>query len=777
MNDAVLNIIIKAVDQASKVATGVGGAFSTAGDKMYAAGKKANDIGGELSTKLTLPIVGAGVAAIKMGTDFNAGMANVATLIPGNIAHVNELKGSVQEMAIRTGKSTADLSGGLYQVLSAFGDTADSAKILEINAKSAAAGMAETTDAINLTSAVTKGYGDTSATAVQKASDLALLTVRLGQTTFPELAASIGSVTPLAAGLNVAQEELFGTMATFTGVTGGAAEVSTQLRGVLQSLMAPTDATSAVMKRLGYENGAAMIKAKGLQGTIAILTDEAKKTGKPLQDYISSIEGQTLAMAASGGQADTYKDKIKQMGDAAGTTDVAFGEATQGVNKAGFAMQQARAQVEVMAQKVGDLLAPYVERLANHVSNLAAKFQGLNPEQQKMIVMVAGIVAAIGPALMIVGKITQAFALMTKGIGGIVTATKLLASGVGMAAKAVVTSFTFMAAHPMILALTVAIIAIAGLVYLIIRNWDTLKGWFTGFWDFIKGIFSAAWTWIKDNWQLVLTLMLGPVGAFVALVITHWNTIKNAAVAVFNAIKAAVMFVIDGIIAYFNFWLAVVTGVFNAIKAAAEWVWNLITSIIRAYINTWVSIISGIIGVVSNVFNSAKNAVMNIWGSISGWFSGLIGGIGGVFGRVTGIITAPFRAAFNGIASLWNSSIGKLSFKAPDWVPGIGGKGFSMPTLPMLAEGGLVNKPTLAGIGEGGEAEAVIPLSRLERMLERNQDRALASTGNQTTNNTRHTTVNVYPQTAEAVREVFRQLDNDTILSNKGLTPTRGGAL
>lgn len=104
------------------------------------------------------------------------------------------------------------------------------------DARGATAGLAQTTEAINLTSAVTKGYGDATAEVVQHASDLASTTVRLGQTTFPELAASIGSVVPLAAALNVTQEELFGTMATFTGVTGNAAEVSTQLTSVLTAM-------------------------------------------------------------------------------------------------------------------------------------------------------------------------------------------------------------------------------------------------------------------------------------------------------------------------------------------------------------------------------------------------------------------------------------------------------------------------------------------------------------------------------------------------------------
>jgi hypothetical protein len=70
-----------------------------------------------------------------------------------------------------------------------------------------------------------------------------------------------------------------------------------------------------------------------------------------------------------------------------------------------------------------------------------------------------------------------------------------------------------------------------------------------------------------------------------------------------------------------------------------------------------------------------------------------------------------YKAIFNGIASLWNNTFGKLSFKVPGWVPGLGGKGFDVPNIPMLAQGGIVTGPTLAMIGEAGP-EAVVPLSR-----------------------------------------------------------------
>jgi hypothetical protein len=74
-----------------------------------------------------------------------------------------------------------------------------------------------------------------------------------------------------------------------------------------------------------------------------------------------------------------------------------------------------------------------------------------------------------------------------------------------------------------------------------------------------------------------------------------------------------------------------------------------------------------------------------------------------------------FKTVFNGIATIWNNTIGKFSFTVPSWVPGIGGKGFSMPDIPMLAAGGIVTGPTLAMIGEAGP-EAVIPLDRMGQM-------------------------------------------------------------
>jgi hypothetical protein len=79
------------------------------------------------------------------------------------------------------------------------------------------------------------------------------------------------------------------------------------------------------------------------------------------------------------------------------------------------------------------------------------------------------------------------------------------------------------------------------------------------------------------------------------------------------------------------------------------------------------------------------------------------------------LLLATFKTIFNAIGAIWNNTLGKISFEVPNWVPGLGGKGFSFPKIPALAEGGIVTGPTVALIGEAGP-EAVIPLDRMVGM-------------------------------------------------------------
>lgn len=133
--------------------------------------------------------------------------------------------------------------------------------------------------------------------------------------------------------------------------------------------------------------------------------------------------------------------------------------------------------------------------------------------------------------------------------------------------------------------------------------------------------------------------------------------------------------------------------------------------------------------------NGAADWVGEKWGQAIEFFKGLGPAIVGALRMMGENVRALFSGIWQGLTSGFkgfinffikgiNTLIGganKLSFTAPEWVPGLGGKtiGFNLPTIPLLAKGGIATAPTLAMVGEGREHEAILPLSKLQSLIQR----------------------------------------------------------
>lgn len=133
--------------------------------------------------------------------------------------------------------------------------------------------------------------------------------------------------------------------------------------------------------------------------------------------------------------------------------------------------------------------------------------------------------------------------------------------------------------------------------------------------------------------------------------------------------------------------------------------------------------------------NGAADWVTQKWGQAIDFFKDFASAIVGAFRMMGEDVKALFSGIWQGLTSGFkgfinffikgiNTLIGganKLSFTAPDWVPGLGGKtiGFNLPTIPLLAKGGIATGPTLAMVGEGREYEAILPLSKLQSLIQR----------------------------------------------------------
>lgn len=239
------------------------------------------------------------------------------------------------------------------------------------------------------------------------------------------------------------------------------------------------------------------------------------------------------------------------------------------------------------------------------------------------------------------------------------------------------------------------------------RSIASIKNFASEVHNLYKSISNYLTPGLETFWQIATQFaefiynMLEP--SFAAL----WQTISTrllpAIMALWQAIEPGFTKVLQG--------LGILVGVG---LPAAMWLFINVLNIV-------ISLIGGAIHVVSDLitwFGNLVGVVVNTVGSIITIVQNLIPAFKDVFGITVSIfkdlaslIAAPFKAAFNDVARAWNNTVGKLNFKAPSWVPGWGGRGWDVPDIPMLAEGGVVTKPTLAMIGEAGP-EAVVPLNK-----------------------------------------------------------------
>lgn len=238
-----------------------------------------------------------------------------------------------------------------------------------------------------------------------------------------------------------------------------------------------------------------------------------------------------------------------------------------------------------------------------------------------------------------------------------------------------------MRANPIGLIITAITLLVAGIVILWKKN-EGFRNLVTKVWNKIKDVVSGVVDWFRTN------------------IPKAWDKIKKATSKAFDLVKK----VISGA-------FRVVTEIFKHIPII--WVirnWDKIkVATEKAF--TWIK------DKISSIINGVVSWIRDRLSDIVGFFGGLKDRITDkVSSAFTGLLNA-FRDVVNGIIGLWNSIDFGIHITVPDWVPGVGGKGFEIedifPDIKTLANGGVTTGPTLALIGDNpGGREAVIPLDK-----------------------------------------------------------------
>lgn len=581
-----------------------------------------------------------------------------------------------------------------------------------------------------------------------------------------------------------AQNKLQAVLKSTGGVAGVTAEGVNALSARIQEMSviddeAATNAQSMLLTFTNIKNVGDGANAVFDRATIAAtnmsqamgtdLQGSIVQVGKALNDPVKGISALSKVGVSFTEDQKKVIEKMVATGDTAGAQKLILAELGKefgGVAKAmadtpAGELQQSMNDLGNAAEGVGAVIAPMVSAIAGWVSKIAKAFQGLSPTAQKIIVAILGIVAAVGPLLLITAKLIEAF-------------------------KVVQVAMAAMSINPFVLIIAGVIL----LAVLIVKNWGTIKKFLFAVWEVLKkagmavwnvigGVVMAVWNTIKAVVGAVIKAITIYIQAWLAVVKAVFNAVKFVAVTVWNAIKAAVAVVwavIKGIAsAYLAFWKMVFNAVasvakvvWKAISAVIRTVWGIVKAIAQAYMAFWktvfhvvaavakavwtgikkvISVVWGAIKAIATaykvvwtaIFNAVKAVVVTVWNGIKAVISGVVNvviGFGkrmlsgfvniwntikstavnawnGIKGAVTGVFDALVsagRTAFNAIAGLWNNTIGKLSFHIPDWVPGIGGNGFDVPDIPLMAKGGMFKGAAVIGETMTARPEVALPL-------------------------------------------------------------------
>lgn len=216
----------------------------------------------------------------------------------------------------------------------------------------------------------------------------------------------------------------------------------------------------------------------------------------------------------------------------------------------------------------------------------------------------------------------------------------------------------------------------------VVSTWSKVGEFFAGIWTSIKNTFSGVATWFKD----IFSNAWGSIKSVFAPAGATFQKIGETAVAAWNG-------VVDTWSKVGGFFSGIWTSIKNTFSGVATWFKDIFTK-------AWEGIKS-IFAPVGTTFQNIGNSILN----------GLKSVVNGLIGGINNIINIPFEglnAALRGI-----KGINIAGVKPFDWISEI-----TVPQIPYLAKGGIVEKPTQAIIGEAG-AEAIVPLENNTQWIDK----------------------------------------------------------
>lgn len=649
--------------------------------------------GKSMTKLLTVPILGAGIAAAKIGSDFEEQMSRVKAISGATGSSFDQLKQQAIDLGAKTAFSAKESAAGMENLASAGFDANEIMSAMPGLLDLAAVSGGDVALASENAATALRGFG----LDASQAGHVADVFARAAADTNAEVAdmgEAMKYIAPVANAMGISLEESAAAIGIMSDAGIKGSQAGTSLRGALSRLAKPTDPMIAKMDELGLSFYDAEGNMKSLKDQIGMLQQAFKGlTPEQQQNALVTLYGQESLsgmMALIDKGPDSLGKLTNSLKDSNGAADEMARTMQDNMNSS---IEQMMGAFESAAIVIQGIIAPAIRGIADTIGGLVQRFIDAPEPIQKMVLVIAGLVAAIGPLLFIGGSMLVWFAKLKVAVGFLSTSFPALGG--------VFTALT----GPV--GIVIGIIAL--LVGAFVIAWNTSEGF--------RNAVTSIWESIKNTISFAVQTVSNTITRIFGSVVQWWKANNEEIAAAVNAIWNGkigqfirnAMSVIQGII----------VGVWTAIKGITEGVWTAISAVIEGALRVIQGLIKFVLGVLSGDWSMAWEGMVEAASGILYGLGGLVvGALEAVIGVVKGFWSVFKNAGWNLVKmiadGIWSAislpvkAIKSVVSKVRRFLPFSPAKEGPLSDLDQLNFGGTISTGIYAGQSEIDRAMASV---------------------------------------------------------------------
>lgn len=373
--------------------------------KSFQIGSALTGMGKVLSTAVTLPLLGIAATSIKVGNEFQAQMSRVQAIAGATGGELDKMKRQAIELGAKTAFSAKEAAQGMEnlasagfqvnEIMDAMPGVLDLAAVSGGDVAASSEAMASSLRAFGLEAGQAGHVADVFARA---AADTNAETV--------DMAEAMKYVAPVAHSMGLSLEETAASIGIMADAGIKGSQAGTTLRGALSRIAKPTKAMVKSMDQLGVSFYDANGKMIPLREQIAQLkTATAGLTQEERNRHLVTLYGQN-SLSGMLALLDAGPEKLDKMTNALINSDGAAREMAETMqDNLASKIEQMGGAFESAAIIIQQILEPALTKIVGGITKLIEAFVNMSPVGQKMVVIFAGMVAALGPLLLIAGTV------------------------------------------------------------------------------------------------------------------------------------------------------------------------------------------------------------------------------------------------------------------------------------------------------------------------------------------------------------------------------------